>query len=127
MNELYTNHLGKIRPLTEDAPQQSQKRRDWFADFKKRLMLRLPKELQAATFQIIGSVCTNAADEGSDIDIIIRNTGSDSTAEAIIRNEIVTLLKEMKESNQETYELDIQDVGSPPMFSAVLQFRRENF
>lgn len=124
MVEMYHNEAGKSRPLTEDANEQSQARKEWFADFEKRLIPRLPEELQAIQFQIVGSVKNNAASKESDIDIVIRYKGSSPTAEAIIRNEIAKLIKEMKEANEMTFDIEVQQPGNPHQFSAVAMFRR---
>lgn len=93
---MYHNEAGKSRPLTEDAAEQSQARKEWFTNFEKKLIPRLPEELQTVTFQIVGSVKDNAASEDSDIDIVIRYKELNPTAEAVIRNEIAKLIRERK-------------------------------
>ncbi|MDH5533517.1 MAG: nucleotidyltransferase domain-containing protein [Candidatus Pacebacteria bacterium] len=125
MTEMYHNEAGKSRPLTEDAVEQSQKRREWFDNFEKRLIPRLPDELQSVKFQIVGSVKDNAASEESDIDIVIRYKGSSPTAEAIIRNEIAKLIKEMKENDEITFDVEVQQPGNPHQFSAIAMFKRQ--
>lgn len=85
MIEMYTNEVGKSRPITTDAKEQSEKRKEWFANFEQRIKPRLPEKYQSVRFQIVGSVKKNLSSE--EIDIVIRCGESDSSAIPIIRNE----------------------------------------
>lgn len=64
------------------------------------------------------------ASSSSDIDIVIQSKSSDATLIPRVRNTIQSLLAEMKRNKKVTYEIDIQDVTNPLMFSGVVNLMR---
>ncbi len=98
--EMYSNVLGKKRPLTEDAIQQSEFRRNIFTALEPSIRERLAeKGITDIQFYITGSVAKNAASSESDIDVIVKRFSSrekmeHSVAMAQIRAVVSALEKE---------------------------------
>lgn len=126
MDETYVNDFGKTRLVDDDAATQSELRVAWFKDFESRLRARLPEALQPIQLRIVGSVAKGKAAAESDIDIVISYRGSDPMTIPQTRREIFALLKEMRNAGEPTYDIEIQDISRPLLFSKVaMAFRGE--
>jgi predicted nucleotidyltransferase len=123
---LRLNRIGKAKYVSEDSARHSQERKQWFLFFEQRLRELLPDDLKHVQFQVVGSVEEGLSTKNSDIDIVIRTGGSSRTAEARVRQFIADLLKEMKESEETVYRIEIHEPGNKHLFSAVANFRRDN-
>lgn len=123
--EIYTNEVGKSKPVDADSQHYSGLRQQWFSAFESRLRDRYSDVMEGVQIQIIGSVATGLASPDSDIDIIIKSKSSDELLVPRVRNAIYSLLDKMRESGDEIYTVDIQELGKPLMFSAVATFRRQ--
>lgn len=124
MPNLYTNEAGKSRIIEAECKRHSQLRKEWFIGFESRLRKKFPDLMSGVTLRIVGSVARGLASSDSDIDIIILSKSSDTLLVSRVRHVIFRLLDEMKKAGLPTYQIDIQEVGNPHMFSAVANFRK---
>jgi len=124
MTEIYSNEAGKSRIIEASCKKESSLRRKWFDDFELSLRRLHPDLMKRVKFVIVGSVAKQAASSSSDIDIVIQSKSSDTTLIPRVRNTIQSLLAEMKKNKGVTYEIDIQDVSNPLMFSGVANLMR---
>lgn len=124
MSEMYMNNDGKRRLADPDSEHQSALRRRWFEGFEQNLRATYPDLFRDIRIQIVGAVAKGAAASNSDIDIALRCKGSDKSTHDRARNAIFELLRKMKQAQEPTYDLEVQDFGDPFMFNAVSQFVR---
>lgn len=125
MTNMYSNELGKSRLIDADSAEHSSLRKKWFQDFELVLRTSHPDLLKDVKLTVVGSVAKNLASPNSDIDIVIQPTRSEPLLIPKIRQAIFLQLNEMRASGLDTYDLDIQEVGNPLMFSQVANFKRD--
>ncbi len=125
MTNMYSNELGKSRLIDADSAEHSSVRKKWFQDFELVLRASRPDLLKDVKLTIVGSVAKDLASPNSDIDIVIQPTRSEPLLIPKIRQAIFLQLNEMRASGLNTYDLNIQEVGNPLLFSQVANFRRD--
>ncbi len=125
MTEVYTNEAGKSRPVDINYRHHSETRKQWFSNFESRLRATYPDLMNGVRIQVVGSVAKGLASFRSDIDIIIKSKSSDSLPVTRVKCAIFSLLKEMKETGDQTYPVDVHDVDNQLRFSAIAKFRRQ--
>ena len=110
MSQFYQDERDKIGAAIIEHFSQTDRRKAWFDTFETRLRTRLPSDLQAIKFQVIGSVAEGQAAAESDIDVAIHYTGTDRQAITRIRQAIISLLGEMSRAGETVFDIDIHGI-----------------